>query len=359
MSDPAKYWPGGIPSHVRCHPEPIGWETLPEEVKGWQLFLEENAVVRRDGNDDENFEVTQRRQLVSRWAALPQADRDGYQARGTPRDRERFLASYGDKVWYPREALQDRGPTWRDRSGKESQNLFCVCTAPYPLNPRNRAIWTKLRIMTYALDGGDRTMFGYHSDPGAGLLVPNAAGPNPVTAEKYMRWCHVEAADLDKMAMTSAGTVIFYSGVGRVLLTDQQALESGPMLLCGLENNGQVMVQARVWPFTLYRHWPDDGWDAERMILEYNLDMSPRLSKANMEDDILDILEGIRGYVPGSPDVWLDYIERYAPGYLEMEAEGDGMVYDYDHSRFRTTEELESLDLEDDEVYPCPGRRIV
>lgn len=91
---------------------------LPEEIKGWQLFLEvrhppvspsllvshtklispfsslqENAIARQDGDgddDDEYFKVTQRRQLVSRWAVFPQADRDGYQARGTRRGRERW-----------------------------------------------------------------------------------------------------------------------------------------------------------------------------------------------------------------------------------------------------------------------------
>lgn len=69
-----------------------------------------------------------------------------------------------------------------------------------------------------------------------------------------------------------------------------------------------------------------------------------------MEHEIMDILEGLPARVPGSPDVWLDYIERYAPGYLEMEVERNGIVYDYNHSRFRTTEELEALPLEDDDL---------
>lgn len=222
--------------------------------------------------------MTQRRQLVSRWAALPQADRDGYQARGVPRGRQRWHHSgelLGREVWYPREALQDRpqpGDRWGRRSEKEGQHCFCLCTAPFPLSSRHRAIWTKLRILSYALDGGDRTLFGANDEHGVGLLVPNAAGPNPVTTgEEYMRWRHLEAAVFDEMAMTSQGTVIFYHGVGSVLLADQRALDTGLMLLCQLENNGGVAAQARVWPFTLGRYWPHDPWSAERMILESDL----------------------------------------------------------------------------------------
>jgi len=41
MADPAKYWPGGFPSHVQCHDERIAnLAAFKEEVKGWQLFLE-------------------------------------------------------------------------------------------------------------------------------------------------------------------------------------------------------------------------------------------------------------------------------------------------------------------------------
>ncbi|KAK8097527.1 hypothetical protein PG984_016666 [Apiospora sp. TS-2023a] len=117
--------------------------------------------------------------------------------------------SLGREVWYPREILEDHryasDDEWqRPSAEKEAQNWFCLCTAPYPLSLRHQAIWTKLRILCYDLNGWDRTLFGNHDEQGAGLLVPNAAGPNPVaTPEEYMRWWHLEAADLEKMAMTS------------------------------------------------------------------------------------------------------------------------------------------------------------
>ena len=33
-------------------------------------------------------------------------------------------------------------------------------------------------------------------------------------------------------------------------------------------------------------------------------------------------------------DLWREDIESYAPGYLEMEEAGGGMVVDYDHDNF-------------------------
>jgi hypothetical protein len=38
MTDPARYWPGGVPDEVRFHPQPIRG-SLKQEIKGWQLFL--------------------------------------------------------------------------------------------------------------------------------------------------------------------------------------------------------------------------------------------------------------------------------------------------------------------------------
>lgn len=32
-------WPGGIPAHVKFHPEPIDSDDVKEEIKGWQLFV--------------------------------------------------------------------------------------------------------------------------------------------------------------------------------------------------------------------------------------------------------------------------------------------------------------------------------
>jgi hypothetical protein len=59
-----------------------------------------------------------------------------------------------------------------------------------------------------------------------------------------------------------------------------------------------------------------------------------------MEQPILDILEDTKPAVQGEIDEWMEDIERYAPGYFEMEEESNGMVSEYDHANFRTEEEL-------------------
>jgi len=40
MNMATKYWPGGIPAHIRAHPEPVDFSIVEEEVRGWQLFVE-------------------------------------------------------------------------------------------------------------------------------------------------------------------------------------------------------------------------------------------------------------------------------------------------------------------------------
>ncbi|KAK9422515.1 hypothetical protein SUNI508_00378 [Seiridium unicorne] len=59
MADSNYYWPGGIPSHIRCRAGPLD-ETCRKTAKGWQLFLEGNAVARDPGNAEEGFEIEQR-----------------------------------------------------------------------------------------------------------------------------------------------------------------------------------------------------------------------------------------------------------------------------------------------------------
>lgn len=74
--------------------------------------------------------------------------------------------------------------------------------------------------------------------------------------------------------------------------------------------------------------------------------LTPRV---NMEEiGILDLWEKLdKRHAYGSSDLWLDYIERYAPGYIDLEEDGDGMAYWYDHSRFRNNMQLSQLPFDD------------
>lgn len=68
-----------------------------------------------------------------------------------------------------------------------------------------------------------------------------------------------------------------------------------------------------------------------------------------MEEPILDILDSKDRYVHNADiDLWMEAIERCAPGYLEAEEHCGGMVPDYDHRRFRSQEELEEMPWSDE-----------
>ncbi len=67
----------------------------------------------------------------------------------------------------------------------------------------------------------------------------------------------------------------------------------------------------------------------------------------DMEQPVIDILHDVADVVfdfDGDYDTWKEDIEKLAPGYLELEEVGEGMVGDYDHKRFRTQQELNKID---------------
>lgn len=72
---------------------------------------------------------------------------------------------------------------------------------------------------------------------GVGVAVPNAAAGEhtTVTPHDFLRWCHLEAADFESMAMTPRGTVLFFSDRSGILFVDRKALDTGPALLCAIE----------------------------------------------------------------------------------------------------------------------------
>lgn len=56
-----------------------------------------------------------------------------------------------------------------------------------------------------------------------------------------------------------------------------------------------------------------------------------------MEQPVLDLLEANTDWLDGGDrgkEGWREDIERFTPGYLEMEGAGDRLATDYDHSRF-------------------------
>jgi len=147
---------------------------------------------------------------------------------------------------------------------------FCNLIVPEPISPRNWALWTKIRLLLHHFDGQEGTLFG-QDDAGTAIVRLNPAGPNPVAVDGFNAWSFVEPAVFEHMAMTSRGTVVFHQWDAGVLLADQEALDTGRLLLCDFGNNGRIRASARVWPvFTedIFNMIVGLGQPARRVIAE-------------------------------------------------------------------------------------------
>jgi hypothetical protein len=197
--------------------------------------------------------VQQRRQLVEEWASMSQDARDSYQERATVRSSE---------GWFP--------PELASTEQNIQYSSFCNLIVPEPISPRNWAIWTKIRLLLHHFDDQEGTLFG-QDDAGTAIIRPNPAGPNPVTVDGFNTWSFVEPAVFEHMAMTSTGTVVFHEWDSGVLLADQEALDTGRLLLCEFSNNGRLRESARTWPLyteDVYNMIIGLGHPARRVIAE-------------------------------------------------------------------------------------------
>ncbi|KAF7527680.1 hypothetical protein G7054_g10416 [Neopestalotiopsis clavispora] len=232
MTDHAKYRPGGIPPYIQCHPTPIAIAEVPEEVKGWQLFIE-RATPTRTG------------------------PRCGRTLLGTLR-----ISS-----------------VWRQQIRDSKNSGICNCIVPYPLTPRNHALWTKMRILLYNLEGENSTLYG-GDDGDVALLEPSASGPNPIALAGFLTWKYVE-------------------------------------------------TEGRYWPMftqSVSERIKGIGNPAREIIEEFIFHIRRTYVPLNMEQPILDIFEDTKPAFDGGIDEWMNDIERYAPGYLDMEEENNGML---------------------------------
>lgn len=167
---------------------------------------------------------------------------------------------------------------WHTGHDKGAENASIVCIAATAvtaavaeerspsLSPRDAAVWAKQRILGYSLGAqrvGENFLALESEQHGVGVAVPNAASGDyaTVTPHKFLRWCHLEAADFGSMAMSPRGTVIFLSDNPSILFVDREALDTGPALC-------SVSISRRVWSFTLTNEWYPDTHYAERILVE-------------------------------------------------------------------------------------------
>ncbi|QKX57733.1 uncharacterized protein TRUGW13939_04852 [Talaromyces rugulosus] len=319
---PFSYWPGGIPSYIKFDQVPIVYDKIKELTTGWQLFVKEKWIPKPADEADGEYEGNQRRALVSEWAQAPQSLRDEFQSRA--------LAS--PPAWSKSD--------WKQYvpEGDESDIAWFTCIAPLD-TPRNRALWTKLRILSYDF---------YWSNDGiceAGVLQ---ASPHLATAgvepNDFMKTAFVENASFSSMSMTVHGTVVFNCGCTQHVFADQRSLEDGMLLIVNTESNGEVVLKMRSYFLDLLDMYcmyfglgkgleekrGNAGFDGANSDVEEGEFGQP----FDISKPILEIFADVKamGGLDADPDKWPAMIEQNAPGYLALEAEGKGD--EYDHSLF-------------------------
>lgn len=269
---------------------------------------QENAVPRPPDQPSHTgeYELSRRRAVMLQWASMSPEQRLAYYDGDDDQSSSATPATTKNRQgWKPPAAYfaANVDSPYSEPTLITPRSLNCI--APQPMSARHRAAWAKLRILLYKFDGSDDGPLLSDGDvsvcvpnpvlgPGARLVVPpagkcavaaseggdddetsNVASPaisdessvetapttadarSKVTTEDFLMWRFVESADFHRLAMTRAGTVIFppWFYRGPLLLADEKALETGLLLLCELENNGQRGAAARMLPGELYSMW--------------------------------------------------------------------------------------------------------
>ncbi|PSR74967.1 hypothetical protein BD289DRAFT_487282 [Coniella lustricola] len=296
--DNPPYWPGGIPPEIQCHAAPIPSDEVDDEITGWQRFLEENAIPRPPDQPSNNgsYELDRRRALMLQWATMRPEQRLTYHTSSSPTSAPATTTSATrnsrKKTWTPPGAYFVTGADGPYNEPTLVTPRALNCIAPQRMTARQRAAWVKLRILLYKFDGSDDGPLLMEGDasvcvpnPALGerarIVVPRGAGeadkldkPTSITTtssstsgqsqnndktESFLAWRFIESADFHRLAMTRSGTVIFppWFDRGPLLLADEKTLETGLLLLCELENNGQMGTEAatRMLPGELYSMW--------------------------------------------------------------------------------------------------------
>ncbi|KAL4899864.1 hypothetical protein BDW74DRAFT_162861 [Aspergillus multicolor] len=175
-----------------------------------------------------------------------------------------------------------------------------------------------------------------------GITLNPASHPDPsvVQITDVLPRALLEPANWNAVAMTRRGTVVFLHTLDPWFIATPDDLDTGHITMVEFKRNGQVAKSFRrracnMWPVHLkYSNQYQTLEEIEENRVGGNARMN---SDLYMNLPIVDILEGAkaRGELlfgfNGDRQGWTEDIEIYAPGYLEMEAAGNGA--EYDHAR--------------------------
>ncbi|KAJ5613736.1 hypothetical protein N7528_007390 [Penicillium herquei] len=299
-----KHWPGGIPSFVRSHDEPV--DDVVAASRAWRFFVREQWV---DVEGDDVHE--QRRALVGRWATADQAFRDSYQS-WVPEDKRVFEKPEDDACLVGLDSRVDD---------------VHICLTKW--TPETQALLAKCLITLFGWDGGYEYMTGEMS-----MYFPIEDNQGDILKTFKFRQSVSRPNFLD-MSMTVNGTLLFLDCMPKLII-DDRTLETGLCLWVQYENNGRPQrawrAQMFMEEFPLFFVAIHPNSDPLEEALQY---MDPNGLGAENPELILenDPVDMRRPFVEIFQHEDRDDVDRYAPGFRQAEEAGGGLAIGYELER--------------------------
>ncbi|KAJ5094623.1 hypothetical protein N7456_010484, partial [Penicillium angulare] len=299
-----KHWPGGIPSFLRRHDEPV--EDVVAASRAWRFFVRDQWVDAEGVAADE-----QRRTLIERWATADQAFRDSYESRAPEDERE-----FENPKYYQDACLT--GLVYRIDD-------VHICLTKW--TPETQALLAKCLIALFDWDAR-----GEYLTYEMSMYYPLEDNQGDIL-ESFKFRQSVARPDFLDVHMTVEGTALFSDCLPKLII-DDRTLETGLCLWVQYENNGR---RGRAWRAQMLMmefphffrciHPNSDPMDEVLMHLDPeglgDDDPDPEVvledEPVNMRRPFVEIFKSYR----------LEDVELYAPGFCEAEAAGNGLAIGY------------------------------
>ncbi|KAF7167883.1 hypothetical protein CNMCM5623_001030 [Aspergillus felis] len=326
MSQPISLtsWPAGI-SGIRLHPTDLSRDELAEEAKGWLLFVREESQPTSTPGDG----LRQRRALVEKWATASQEFRESYHSRAP---------AYNSALDYPASVLSQLAP-------RPDKRFLCLAPVDRQAHPRNYIHLVKFLILLYVHQ--DYWQGTHPFDIGGAGDAPRCHIPElldlaePTALSEILPALYLNRADFHALSMTRCGTVVFADGPDYTwYVIDAPGLATGRITIVEFGSNGHVRESILRRPWNMGQVISFGQILGRRVVdlAESSIGGPPRINEPlDMDRPILELLESTRqsnkfmdeGY--GHPDLWVHIIERSAPRYLELEAQGREVEFELDN----------------------------
>ncbi|KAJ5363031.1 hypothetical protein N7541_003875 [Penicillium brevicompactum] len=311
-------WPGGIPSFIRRHKEPLAPENLDAASRAWRHFVRDQWV-SGDAADQ------QKRALIERWATADQQFRNSYQSRALEHELNFF-----------------EGPVLTDKNstGYDIQNSCMVYFCTTELTYEKEAMLAKCILGLFPWEEGwefladEMMMFLPLGDDHGDIL------------ETFKFHQSVARPNFLDMHMALDGTLLFRDCCPKLII-DDRTLETGLGLWVEFATNGiykkacraQIMMEEFAHFYREIGPGNQVPIDQALNYIESRIVYQDRKEDADpreiLEDEPVDMRRPLVEIYRGNE---VDLVDDYAPGFREAEEQGNGLAIGYDLEKILANE---------------------